>query len=94
MIEGFLLNLYIIPIDENIVNEMFEKCKINKETIRYNIICNNHNHITTTYYLLLQQKIREGIKSVCDMRSEEFYKYLQNPANLLITYGYDFNKIL
>ena len=94
MSEGLLLNVNIVPIDEKIVDEMATQFKFKKEVIRANLISNNHNHTTTTYYLLLAKKIREGKKSIGDMRSKEFLNYVANPVNLLSTYGYDLNMII
>ena len=94
MSEGLLLNVNIVPIDEKIIDEMENKFKFKKDEIRANLISNNHNHTTTTYYLLLSKKIREGKKSIGDMRSKEFINYITNPVNLLSTYGYDIKLII
>ena len=94
MSEGLLLHIYIVPIDENILDEMVTKLKFNEEEVRANLIANNHNHTTTTYYLLLKKKLREGKKSICDMKSKEFLNYLKNPINLLSTYGYNLKLII
>ena len=94
MSEGLLLNVNIVPIDEKILDEMVAEFKFKPEEIRANLIANNHNHTTTTYYLLLAKKIREGKKSVGDMKSKEFLNYINNPINLLSTYGYDINMII
>ena len=92
--EGLLLNVYIVPIDEKIVEEMATKYKFNEDIVRANLISNKHNHTTTTYYLLLMKKIREGKKSVADLKSKEFSNYISNPVNLLSTYGNDLNMII
>ena len=92
--EGLLLNVYIVPIDEKIVEEMATKYKFNEDIVRANLISNKHNHTTTTYYLLLTKKIREGKKSVADLKSKEFLNYISNPVNLLSTYGNDLNMII
>ena len=92
--EGLLLNVYIVPIDEKIVEEMATKYKFNEDIVRANLISNKHNHTTTTYYLLLMKKIRERKKSVADLKSKEFLNYISNPVNLLSTYGNDLNMII
>ena len=94
MSEGLLLHVYIVPIDDKIIAEMVNNLKFNEEEVRANLIANNHNHTTTTYYLLLEKKLREGQKSICDMKSKEFSDYLKNPANLLSTYGYNLSLII
>ena len=91
---GLLLNVYIVPIDEKILEEMVNKLKFNEAEVRANLIANNHNHTTTTYYLLLQKKLREGQKSICDMKSKEFLNYLKNPLNLLSSYDYNLTLII
>ena len=94
MSEGLLLNVYIVPIDESILEEMVNKLKFNEEEVRANLITNNHNHTTTTYYLLLKKKLREGQKSIGDMKSKEFLNYLKDPANLFSTYGYNLKLVI
>ena len=94
MSEGLLLHVYIVPIDDKIIEEMVNNLKFNEEEVRANLIANNHNHTTTTYYLLLKKKLREGQKSICDMKSKEFSDYLKNPVNLLSSYGYNLSLII
>ena len=94
MSKGLLLNKFVVPIDEDIVNKMENEYEYNSKEIRLNLLRNKHNHITTTYYLILKKKIKKGISSVCDMSSSEFYNYIHNPKNLLISYNGDWNKIL
>ena len=54
-----------------------------KEESRQNILANKHDHITTTYYLLLKKMIREGKESVADLVSKEFHEFINNTMNLL-----------
>jgi 5'-AMP-activated protein kinase catalytic alpha subunit len=42
--------------------EFAEKC----------IDANKHNHVTTTYYLLLKKHLESGGTSVCDINSPDF----------------------
>ena len=94
MSEGLLLNKVIVPIDENIVYKMVNEYKFNGEEIRTNLLLNNHNHITTTYFLILNQKIRNGEKTIGNMKSKEFIKYIHSPTNLLSHYGNDMKRII
>ena len=94
MSKGLLLNKYIVPIDEDIINKMENEYEYNSKEIRINLLKNKHNYITTTYYLILAKKIKNGKSSVCDMTSKEFLNYIHNPKNLLSSYNYDWNKIL
>ena len=92
--EGLLIDKYIIPFDEEIIKEMVEKYYFNEQIVKINIIINKHNHITTTYYLMLRKKIRNGKESIGDMNSKLFLDYIKDSNNLLAKYHYDFNKII
>ena len=94
MTKGLLLNKFIVPIDEDIINKMENEYEYNSKEIRLNLLRNKHNHITTTYYLILNKKIRNGVSSICDMASSEFYNYIHNTKNLLSSYNWDWNRIL
>ena len=94
MTKGLLLNKFVVPIDEDIINKMENEYEYNSKEIRLNLLRNKHNHITTTYYLILNKKIRNGISSICDMASNEFYNYIHNTKNLLSSYNWDWNRIL
>ena len=94
MTEGLLLNKIIVPIDDNIVFEMVDKYNFNDEEIRTALILNEHNHITTTYFLILNKKLRNGQKSISDMKSKEFLNYIKNKNNWLEYYKYNFEKII
>ena len=91
--EGLLINLHVIPIDEELLKTMVEY-DFKKEEVRSNILTNRHNHVTTTYYLLLKNKIRKNIQSVADLVSEQYKIYINDEANLLIKYNNDFNLVI
>ena len=86
--EGLLINKIVIPIDEDLINKMSEY-DYDKKEVRKNILGNKHNHITTTYYLMLKKKIRKGIESVADLKSKLFEDYINNNDNDLSKYGND-----
>ena len=93
--EGLLLNQIVIPIDETVVNEMVMKYNfLNKEEIRASVLSNRHNDIATIYYLIMRKKIREGYKSIADLKSELFLKYVRHSDNLYANYNYDFNNVI
>ena len=94
MSEGLLLQKVIVPIDENIVYKMVHEYKFNGEEVRTNLLLNKHNHITTTYFLILNQKLRNGEKTVGNMKSKEFLNYIHSPQNFLSHYGYNMKKII
>ena len=57
-----------MPVD----NSILEKLKIFDFDLEYALRCieaNKHNHITTTYYLLLKKHLRSGGKSLADLSS-------------------------
>ena len=93
MSKGLLLNKFIVPIDEDIVTKMENEYEYNSKEIRINLLGNKHNHITTTYYLILKKKIKKGINSICDMTSNDFLNYIHNPKNLLANYNGDWKKL-
>jgi 5'-AMP-activated protein kinase catalytic alpha subunit len=86
MHKGININEDIIPIDEEIIQKM-GKIGFNKMEIRYNILKNFHNKITTVYDLFLKQKIENGKKSVADLNSDLFDEYINDEKNKIKYYG-------
>ena len=93
MSEGLLLNTYIVPIDEDIINQMSNEYEYNSVEVRINLLANKHNHLTTTYYLLLKKKLKKGEKSICNTFSIEFIRYINNRENLLSNYKGNWKKL-
>ena len=93
MREGLLLHKHVVPIDEDIINIMAKKYDFNEEEIKINLLKNKHNLITTTFYLLLNRKIKEGKSSVCDLKSTEFISYINDEHNLLENYDFNLDKV-
>ena len=91
--EGLLIKVVVIPIDEDLVTKM-EEFSYKKEVVRANVLANKLNHITTTYYLLLQEKIRKGIPSVADLKSSEFITYINDQCNLLKSNHYNLEEVI
>ena len=91
---GLILTKYIIPVDEEIVDLMFKKFNINKEEIRISILSNNHDDISTLYYLFLIKKIKSKKKSEADIKSILFKKYCESKNNLMKTYNNDINIVI
>jgi 5'-AMP-activated protein kinase catalytic alpha subunit len=94
MSPGFLINEIVIPIDLDIINKMVNIYEYNEKEIKIDLLKNKHNNRTTTYYLLLDSKIRKGESSICDMKSDEYNQYINNPYNLLSNYNYDIDKVI
>ena len=90
---GLNIGKYIIPIDEDIVDEINKKYNVDKVDIRKYIIYNIINDKSTLYYLMLNKKCKEGINNIADMKSGLFAKYIKDKNNLLSTYNNDMNLI-
>ena len=85
--KGININEDIIPIDEDILVKMEKMGLNNKIEIRYNIIKNYHNKITSLYNLLLKQKIDNSQKSISDLKSDIFDEYINDKKNKINFYG-------
>ena len=94
MSEGLLIDNYIIPFDEEIINKMVNEYSYNEQQIKVNLLFNKHNHITATYFLILKTFIRIGKKSIGDMTSQLFIDYINDQKNLFSSYDYDLNYII
>ena len=86
MHKGININEDIVPIDEEIIKNM-EKAGFNKMEVRYSLIKNFHNKVTTVYDLLLKKKIYNGKKSIGDMNSDLFDDYINDKKNKIKFYG-------
>ena len=91
---GLNLEKFVIPIDEDIIEELSIKFKLSKVKLRINILLNKSNDYTTLYELLLNKKIIEGKKSVADLKSDLFLKYIKDKKNLLCNYNNDIKKVI
>ena len=94
MTEGLLLNKYVIPYDEKVITYMSNKFNIKINDIKYDILLNKYNQITTLYYLLLNKKIRNNEETIGNMSSNIFIEYIHNKKNLLSYYDYNINNII
>ena len=91
---GLLTNKYVIPVDEEIVEEMKKKFEISDIEIRASILGNKLNDISTLYYLIAEQRRREGKIGISDFNNEIFINYIKDENNLLKKYGNDINKVI
>ena len=94
LFEGLLLNKYVIPLDEEIINYINDKYQIDKNEIIKCLLNDEHNDITTIYDLILLKNSKKGKESIADIKSNLFQKYLKDNKNLLINYNNDINKII
>ena len=86
MHKGINIKEDIVPIDEEIIEKM-EKIGFNKIEVRFNLIKNFHNKITSVYDLLLKKKIENGNKSIADMHSDLYDEYINDKKNKISYYG-------
>ena len=91
---GLNLNKYVVPIDEEIVEELSSKYNLSKVKIRISILMNKSNDYTTLYEILLNKKILEGKKSVADLKSDLFFSYIRDKKNFLANYNNDIKKVI
>ena len=91
---GLNIDKYIIPIDEEIVEQMEKKFNLSKIKIRIDILSNKCNDCTTLYYLILHKKIRSGKKSISDLKSDLFLDYIKNKKNLLFKYNHNLKDVI
>ena len=90
---GIDINKIIMPIDEEIVQDM-SNFGIEPNIIIDNILKNYCNNITTIYNLLLQKKIKRGKKSVADLCSSLYMDYIKDERNKLSYYNNDIDLII
>jgi len=80
---GLFNSICEIPVSNIIVKDMI-KMGYNKNKIVNYIKNNNHNNITTIYYLLVKQKLKKGIETESDLISNCFQEYIKKQYNKLI----------
>lgn len=78
---GLLVDRYIIPTDELILNKV-AFLGIDPSLTKLDIQNNRHNNLTTSYYLVIKSLKRSGYFSVSDFSSSIFLAYLTNKKNL------------
>jgi len=76
--EGIIIGYHQVPIDHSILKQI-ESYGINPEYAYKCLDANKHNHVTTTYYLLLKKFSQSGGKSPADINSSAFDKTLLIP---------------
>ena len=73
---GLFISICEIPVSNIIVKEM-KKRGYNEKKIIDCVKNNNHNSLTTIYYLLVKQKLRQGIETQSDMISTKFQEFIK-----------------
>ena len=93
---GVSLDKEILPIDLDVIKEMAGNNITNITKLIKDILTNEHNKCTCTYYLKIEQKKRKNIKSIADIRptSELFLNYINSEKSKLKYYNNDINKVV
>ena len=87
--KGIDINNTLLPIDDEIVKYMEKNFNITKNIIINYILKNNFNNVTTTYYLLLEKKIRKESESIADYKSDIYNRYINKNISKLSYYKND-----
>lgn len=77
LMSGIIVGYHRIPVDRQILGKLSEY-QFDLEYAERCIQANKHNHITTTYHLLLKKYLKAGQESTADISSPTFdYKNIQ-----------------
>ena len=92
---GVFVDEDVLPIDVEIVAEIYNDFHIDIIKIVNDVLRNRHNKITTTYYLILKRKIRNNESSVSDISSNStnFIKYIKSSISKMGYWDNDYEKI-
>ncbi len=92
---GVFVGEDVIPIDVEIIAEIYNDFQIDVAKIINEVLRNRHNKITTTYYLILKRKIRNNESSVSDISSNSisFIKYIKGSISKMGYWNNDYEKI-
>ena len=96
---GIIIDQDVIPIDINIIKEMYyakEYKNFSISNIINDVIKNKHNKMTTAYYLFLKKRLRKNIESVSDINSNSklFIEYMKKPISKMSYWDNDYEKII
>ena len=83
---GLNIDEIIIPIDEEIVDEIKNKFGYDKYRIINSVIKNEYDKIYCLYLILLEKKIKNGKKSVADLKSDLYIDYIKDEKNQIKNY--------
>ena len=76
--DGLIVGYHRIPIDHDILNKL-NPLGMDVEFAQRCLEANRHNHLTTSYYLMLKKHLRDGGQSKTDLGSKNFDKSLIEP---------------
>ena len=81
--KGINLDINLIPIDEEILKECEKIFPEKYSKIKTSILSNKFNEYSSTYYIILNKKIKKGYESVSDLYSKKFINYINDKNNLI-----------
>ena len=96
---GILIDYDVIPIDINIIKEIYytkEYKNFSILNIVNDVIRNKHNKITTAYYLILKKKLRNNEESISNINSTSklFIDYIKKPISKMEYWDNNYDKII
>ena len=92
--QGINIKEIILPIDEEIVEEIKDVYGYDKMRIRNTIIRNLYNNIRSLYFILLQKKENIHKESVSDLKNELYLEYINDEKNKCSYYDNNIENIL
>ena len=92
---GVFVDEDVLPVDVEIIAEIYNDFHIDIAKIINDVIKNRHNKITTAYYLILKRKVRNNETSVADISSNStnFIKYIKSSISKMAYWNNDYDKI-
>lgn len=76
--EGIIVGYHQTPVDMDILKQL-DQYGFQFDYVQKCLDANKHNHVTTTYYLLLRKFYQNGGQSIADINSDTFDKSLLMP---------------
>ena len=92
--EGINVKEIILPVDEEIVEEINNVYKYDKMRIRNTIIRNLYNNIRSLYFILLEKKMHLEKESVSDLHSHFYIEYIKDEKNKLNNFDNNIENVL
>ena len=83
---GLNIDEIVIPIDEELVTEIKNKYEYDKNKVVCSILKNEYDKIHCLYLILLEKKIKDGKKSVADLKSNLYLDYIKDEKNQIKNY--------
>ena len=71
-----------MPIDNEVIDKMREYSTFNKKLVEDQLKENDHNELTTLYYLMQKRTLRDGKKTISDLQA-----YLETNSKYKAEYG-------